>query len=226
MNLEKHYSSLYESSIQKINNDDYQIDKLIHDPNDNRFGITLLIRPSAKVKNEIQEFLNELKIVEPNQYYYENSDIHITVMSIISCYNGFELKHIEIPKYIDIIKKSLITNPNIEIEFKGLTASPSCIMIQGYMNNDSLNLIRNNLRENFKNTNLEESIDKQYAIQTTHSTVVRFSENLKNKSDFLKRIEDFKYYNFGTFKVKNIELVYNDWYQKEKHVKTLFKFEI
>ena len=226
MDLESHYKDLYESSIEKIKTDTYQIDELIHDKTDSRFGITLLIRPSTEVKQEIQKFLKQLKTIEPHQYYYKDSDIHITVMSIISCYDGFELDQIDISKYVEIIKKSIINQPNIEIEFRGLTASPSCIMLQGFMNNAILNTIRDNLRTHFKKSNLEQSIDKRYAIQTAHTTVVRFSEHLNNKSEFLTAIESYKNHNFGTFKINNLELVYNDWYQKEEHVKTLFNFNI
>ncbi|TGV03258.1 mutarotase [Flavivirga rizhaonensis] len=226
MNLKDHYNALYTESIQKISNDDYQIDHLIDSPLDKRFGITLIIRPSIEVKNKIQEFLNKIKVIEPNQYYYKNSDIHITVMSIISCYDGFQLKDINLSEYIKLINQSLNCNIDLEISFKGITASPSCLMVQGFMNNNSLNIIRNNLRENFKNTTLEQSIDKRYSIQTAHSTVCRFSKKLNQKSEFLKSIEHFRNYDFGSFKVKNLELVYNDWYQKEKHVKRLFDFSI
>ena len=226
MNLEAHYNKLYKESIKKIMDDTYKVDELLNSSLDNRFGITLLTRPSDDVKNNIQKFLNELKSIDPYQYYYDNSDIHITVMSIISCYDGFQLERINISEYIDLISKSLIKNSKTDIEFKGVTASPSCIMIQGFMNTNFLNLIRNNLRENFKNSNLQQSIDKRYSIQTAHTTVVRFQNKIHNKPEFLKIIEAFRHYNFGSFKVTNLELVYNDWYQKEKHVKKLHEFRI
>ncbi|WP_231481145.1 hypothetical protein [Sediminibacter sp. Hel_I_10] len=85
MNLESHYKKLYNESISKISSDSYEIDELIDSKKDNRFGITLLIRPSIEIKEKIQNFIKEIKKIEPNQYYYPNSDIHITVMSIISC---------------------------------------------------------------------------------------------------------------------------------------------
>src|SRR5690606_2272383 len=129
----------------------------------------------------IQKFLNSIKTIEPSQYYYKNSDIHITVMSIISCYDGFQLENIDISEYIDLISKSLIENPEIEIRFRGITASPSCIMIQGFINNNFLNSIRNNLRNNFKNSNLQQSIDKRYSIETAHTTVMRFQNKLNDK---------------------------------------------
>lgn len=226
MNLKEHYNSLYQNAIEKIKSDNYAVDPLIDSTKDNRFGITLLIRPPDKVKNEIQKFLNELKALEANQYYYANTDIHITILSIISCYNGFKLKDINISEYNTLIKQSLLDIENIEIQFKGLTASPSCLLIQGFMKNESLNNLRNTLREKFKNSTLQQSIDKRYAIQTAHSTVVRFREKFTNKSEFLNIMEKYKSHDFGTFKVNKIELVYNDWYQRAKFVEKLSEFDI
>ena len=226
MNIKEHYSKLYNESIYNISLDKYAIDSLIDSKFDKRFGITLLIRPTNEVKNKIQKFINELKEVEPNQYYYPNSDLHITVMSIISCYDGFSIEKIEPLKYIELIKKCLSLNQNIEINFKGLTASNSCIMLQGFMNNNQLNEIRDNLRFEFKNSKLEQSLDKRYSIQTAHSTIVRFKNYFKQKQSFLKIIDKYSDYDFGTFTVNKIELVYNDWYQRKEFVKKIYEFEI
>lgn len=226
MTIKVHYDNLYEKSIKRIASNNYEIDELINSPSDDRFGITLLIRPSSEVKNEIQKFLDELKAIDPNQYYYENSDIHITVLSIISCYNGFKLADIDISKYIELIKESLLEVSNLEIEFKGVTASPSCIMIQGFMNTESLNQTRNRLRDKFKKSTLQQSIDQRYAIQTAHTTVVRFKEKLCEKSKFLEMLQKYRTHKFGTFSVKTMELVYNDWYQNTKFVKKLSEVSI
>ncbi|UAB83987.1 mutarotase [Zunongwangia sp. SCSIO 43204] len=226
MNLTEHYNELYESSIRMIENEDYKTDLLIDSPNDRRFGITLLIRPPENIKNRIQVFLKDLQQVDSSQYYYPSSDIHITVMSIISCYEGFQLDQILIPNYIDLIKESLSGIDRFEIKYKGITASDSGIMIQGFPENEILNKLRNNLRIKFKNSDLEQSIDKRYSIQTAHSTAVRFRRKLQNKNEFLKIIESYKNADFGSFEIKELELVFNDWYQRERNSKLLEKFRI
>lgn len=223
-NLIEHYNALYDESVKKIKGDNYEVDNLIDSPADNRLGIALLIRPADQIKNNVQKFLDELKLVEPEQYYYPNSDIHLTVMSIISCYDGFDLKNISINNYIDIINKSITTSGSIKIEFNGITASPSCIMIQGFLDDNSLNDIRENLRTTFNDSDLEQSIDKRYKIQTSHLTVARFRKSLANKKRFLDILEKYRNYNFGSFKADSMELVYNDWYQRKKFVKVLHKF--
>lgn len=226
MNLKEHYNKLYKESIGEISSGNYEIDPLLHADDDNRFGVSLLIRPPVEIKNEIQKFLNELKSIEPSQYYYPNSDIHITVISIISCYDGLELKNLNVPEYVELIWKSLKNAQNITISCTGVTASPSCIMIQGFIEDSSLNDIRDNLRRDFKDATLEQSMDERYVIRTAHATVLRFSEQLKQKEEFLGLLEKYRNHDFGTFQVNQLELSYNDWYHQEKLVTKLHEFKM
>ena len=226
MNLEEHYNKLYTGSITKIEADNYEIDHLIDSNDDYRFGITLLIRPNENTKVNIQHFLDEVKLIEPDQYYYQNSDIHITVMSIISCYDGFDLEKINIQDYVRVIKHVIEKHKNFTIQFKGITASPSCILLQGFFESDALNEIRDQLRFSFKNSTLQQSLDQRYAIQTAHSTIIRFKEKLTNKNAFLAIVEKYRDFDFGNFKVEKMELVYNDWYQRAQFVKNLHEFEL
>ena len=147
-------------------------------------------------------------------------------MGIISCYEGFTLDQINIPEYIDLIEQSLVELDQIEIEFRGLTASPSAIMIQGFPTDESLNIFRNKLRESFKNSTLEQSIDSRYTIAAAHSTVMRFQEKLENTKQLIQVAEKFRDYNFGKFQVKKLELVYNDWYQRERNTIHLADFNL
>ena len=226
MNLTEHYNQLYKKSSKAILTEQYKLDPQINNPSDSRFGLTLLIRPSETIKANIQLFLEEIKAIEPNQYYYPDSDLHITVMGIISCYEGFTLDQINIPEYIDLIEQSLVELDQIEIEFRGLTASPSAIMIQGFPTDESLNIFRNKLRESFKNSTLEQSIDSRYTIAAAHSTVMRLQEKLENTKQLIQVADKFRDYNFGKFQVKKLELVYNDWYQREGNTIHLADFNL
>jgi 2'-5' RNA ligase len=225
MDLKQHYTALYNESIEKIVTNTYQIDNQIDSLSDRRLGITLLIRPDSQTKKNIQDFLDELKQIDPDQYYYPSSDIHITVLSIISCYDGFDLETISIPDYVAIIEKSLVGIQDVAINFQGITASPSAIMLQGFTNSNSLDDLRNNLRTNFTNSGLEESIDKRYSINTAHSTVARFRKEISDKEKLIAVLEKYRNFDFGKFKVEKYHLVYNDWYQREQFVKELHEFQ-
>ncbi|MEM6262871.1 MAG: mutarotase [Bacteroidota bacterium] len=226
MNLKVHYDQLYRDSIQKIQADAYQVDKLIDSEHDTRFGLTLLVRPDKATTHRVQQVLSKIRAVEPQQYYYRDADLHVTVMSIISCYEGFTLGQIKVEEYVDTIQKSIQGVGRFDIEFRGLTASPSCLMVQGFFTHDTLDRIRDNLRANFSATNLEQTLDKRYPTQTAHSTIFRLKETLANKEQFLEIVDTYRDFHFGTLTVDTLELVYNDWYQRRERVKVLHRFEL
>lgn len=225
-NLEQLYNDLYQKTYLEIANDNYYIDKQIDNSSDLRFGLTLLIKPNEAVKTKIENILQKIRETEPGQYYYPQSDLHITALSIISCYSGFDLSTIAINQYSEIIQKSLKEVENFEIEFKGITLSNAGVLVKGYPNNNSLNNLRENLRKNFRQTHLEQSIDSRYLLTTAHVTILRFRKKLYNSRQFLTFLEQFKEYDFGKSKVDTLELVYNDWYQREEKVRILQQFRI
>lgn len=226
MNLSTHYNNLHQESVEKIRNNQYKMDVKMDDLSDNRFGITLLIRPPERIKNKIQLLLNELKEDNFNQYFYPNSDIHITILSIISCHPHFTLDQIEIKQYIHLIEKILVKYKEFEIDFKGIATSDSAILIQGFPANETLNNIRNDLRNAFAASNLKASIDSRYSLFTAHSTVCRFRDKIKNSEKLFETMDEFRNHSFGSFKIKNVELVYNDWYQKQQNTTHLHTFKL
>lgn len=99
---------------------------------------------------------------------------------------------------------------DIKTNIQVITASPATLMIQGFPNSETLNIERASLRTNFLNSKLLQSIYLRYSIATAHSTVMRFQNKIKNKELLLKTLEKYRDFNFGKFKPKNIELVYNN----------------
>ena len=96
--LAHHYDLLWKESLQTIAREGFDYDPLLGSSLDNRFGITLLIRPSLRLMDAIQPFMEEIREIEPDHHFYPYSDIHVTVMPIISCYDGFRLERISPPE--------------------------------------------------------------------------------------------------------------------------------
>ena len=92
IDLKLHYDKLWSDSLLQVKKTNFQADKHLDEPDDKRFGITLLARPDSAMSEKIQRFLFKLKAIDPTPYYYANSDLHITILSIISCYPGFNIK--------------------------------------------------------------------------------------------------------------------------------------
>ena len=224
--LERHYQNIHAKGLKLVKSGSYFIDKNIYNPEDLRRGITLLARPDKKVSSQIHTILQEITGIEPLQYAYPPEDFHITIMSIISCYSGFHLDKINTQDYISVIRKSLSTIHNFSIHFKGISLNPSGILVNGYPKDDTLETLRNSIREHFKQTDLTQSLDKRYTIKTAHSTILRFQNYLQHPGQLIEFIHEHRNTDFGTFQVKNIELVFNDWYQKTETTKLLKSFRL
>lgn len=226
MNIQDLYNTLHIRSSQAIRDGKYVVDRQIDSPSDRRYGITLLLRPSPEIKGPIEAFQDKLKEVEGGQYYYPPTDIHITILSIISCYNGFNLEDISPEDYVAVIAQSLDAVRPFRILFKGVIASETGALIQGFPDDSGLDNLRNALRENFRKSGLQQSIDSRYPIRSAHATVMRFRHELKDTAGFLQVIEQYRTYCFGEFPVTQVELVYNDWYQKKDNCRTLHVFRL
>lgn len=226
MDLENHYNKLWNQSLQKFRSNEFDFDPLINSDDDNRYGITLLARPSKEVKQDISNILEEIRNIAPNQYYYPESDLHVTILSIISCYDGFTFDQINLSDYEKIVQSAIDLIAPFEITFRGLTASPSCILVQGFPRDDQLTVLRNELRKKFKDSCLQHSIDKRYLLQTAHITTVRFKESFENAERFISKVAKLRDRNFGSCVIDQVELVGNDWYQQKEKVESIAKFSL
>lgn len=226
MNLTSHYNELWNRSLQKFKKNEFEYDPFINSKNDNRFGITLLARPGNQVKQNISNILDECKAAEPNQYYYPDTDLHVTILSIISCRASFSLNEINPSEYQEIVHSAVDTVSPFTINFKGFTASTSSILIQGFPDHHQLSGLRNLLREKFKKSGLMHSMDKRYRLKTAHMTAIRFKEPLKNAETFIQKISKYRQLDFGSSRITKVELVKTDWYHQQDKVKTLAVFPL
>ncbi|WP_187262384.1 2'-5' RNA ligase family protein [Pontibacter beigongshangensis] len=224
--LEAHYGAMWQRSFELFSSGIFEFDPLIEDKQDQRFGITLLARLQPEVDAKVQQVLDKLRQLEPEQYYQPASDRHQTLLSIISCYKGFALDQVAVDDYVAVVQESLREVGPFAVEVRGITASSSCILLQGFPQGDSLGQLRNRLRDNFRASGLQQTIDKRYAIITAHSTVVRFKEPLREPERFLATLQPYRNFLFGTTTVTEAELVFNDWYQRQEHVKVLHRFQL
>lgn len=222
------YAQMWADSINKFSNNTCDIDPLINNDNDNdtRRGVTVLSYFDQAVVNNISSFLDELKTIEPEQYYYPRSDLHLTILSIISCIEGFNLSDIDVDVYSNVFNKAVKKSGAFKIHFKGITVSSSCILIQGFPDIRQLDNLRELLRQGFKNANVETTIDSRYKISTAHSTVVRCTVPFNNSEALMKVLNKYKNHDFGTILVDSLALVFNNWYQNTSITKIISKAEL
>lgn len=224
--MESIYQQMWADNLTKIQQGAIHIDPNIDNPSDNRRGITLRIRFEGPVRLAMQSFLEKTKVIAPNQYSYPNTDLHLTTLSIFSCQANFKLSQINLTDYKKLIFKALLTYSTFNLNFKGITLSPTGIVAKGYDASGQLNDIRNSIRAIFKKADLENTIDKRYVLQAAHCTLLRFRKPLQATDKFVDFVKQYQDFSFGSTKVRQIDLVYNDWYMKARNVELLRSYPL
>ncbi|MGB5446479.1 MAG: hypothetical protein WBM99_13355 [Psychromonas sp.] len=218
------YDEMWVSFCSALKHNQYLLDPFIGCADDTRRGITALAYLESNnklVSREIALFLRQIQLIEPQQYYHPIDELHLTVLSIITCIAGFELADINPIKYADVFYKSFKGIDPIEIRFQGVTASPSCIVIQGFPVGNGLDQLRQNLRKQFEISGLCSSIDSRYRLKTAHITAIRFCSPIKDASKLESVCKKYKNHLFGKVKFTEFDLVFNNWYQNLSVTKVL-----
>jgi 2'-5' RNA ligase len=226
MSLAEQYATMRAAAVRQLALGAADLDPLLDSPLDNRRGITLLARPPAASMAVIEAILADFRRIAPAQYYYPASDMHLTILSIISCYAGFTLSSIEPAAYQEAVQAILQGCGPFRLTYAGFTASPGGIMVQGFPQDDGLQKLRDATREFFQGAGLQQSIDQRYRLQTAHSTVIRFRQPLARPELLLATLEKHKDSFIGTFEVNTVELVYNDWYQRAHNTVLLQRYSL
>lgn len=220
------YSDLWNKTRLLFQQDQHKTDPLIADASDMRRGLTVRARLSPDVISKVEAFTVALRSVAPDQYLTPASDLHLTILAVVGCHEGFSLKPALQKSYIEIISKCIQDIPPPRIQFSGVTASPSCILLQGYPENNHLAELRNRLREQFKASFLPHSMDKRYSIKTAHATIMRFQHPQKSLRDLTRFLSENRDRDFGIQALDEIELVCNDWYHRKSNTRVIAAFPL
>jgi 2'-5' RNA ligase len=225
--LRHSYDRLWSDTIGKIEAGKVELDRVLaaREP-DQRRGLTLIARPTAEVRRRVAVFLNELRKLEPDQYYYHASEFHLTVLSLFTATEEHRPHFAKTEHYVSAVDLALRQAAPIRIEFEGITASPGALMIQGFLGNDELNDLREILRRQLRARRLAASLDQRYRLETAHMTVARFRAPLRDSERFADALEQARGRSFGAANIRSFSLVKNDWYMSSGATETLKRYRL
>lgn len=216
--LDALYQGLFEQSRETILHGGKGDDYLAFPDTDTRMSLSLLIRIGSSVSGRVAEYLEELKTVEPELYYYPAEDFHITVMDIL---RGIPNRPIpeNIADYAACAKKCAEETAPFRIRFDGLTMNDNVVMVKGYYE-EALETFRRRFRQALKENGL--SLEERYETYSAHISVVRIPVRLRHPERFVERIAERR--DFGEVDVSSFELTFHNWYDSKK--KCLSKIEL
>ncbi len=221
------YDRLWSEAVSAFESDRPGLDPHLPDKTgDPRRGVTLLLRPEPSIQKSVSAFLGELAGVAPGEYFYQPEELHVTVLAIVPGSESWRDKIHCLADFRSVIGKVLKEHRGFSIGFQGVTASASAVMIQGFPHDDTLTQIRNHLREEFRNNQLGDELDRRYRIHAAHMTVMRFCRADTDWKRLRTLLEANRTTPFGETRVSRLQLVLGDWYASAKHIRLLEEYQL
>lgn len=212
------YESIFYENINHIKSNDILIDQHLLDPdNDNRTGLSIITKPGYGIKNLYDSLINGFRKIEPDQYYYPFTDLHITVFDFITAGENIQFNDKLLENYISVTGKVFKNEFPITIVFKGVVFSKAAGLIKGYDHDDRIINIRHKIRVCLQESGIK--ANERYESVTTHMTFCRFTRKIKNCEDFLFHMSRIKEIPLGNYTFDYIDIVIHDWYNKSEKCK-------
>jgi len=193
---------------------------------DQRRGVTLIARPDSEVRDRVALFLREIAEVAPQQYYYRPAELHLTVLSVIPVSDSWQKAVQRLPEYLAVLDSVLKNRCTFSIAFRGVTASPEAVLIQGFPLNDTLKQMRDDLRAALTRHGLGDNLDRRYRVVAAHLSVVRFSTPMADWKPLKALLTSHRKTDFGECRVRALQLIENDWYASAGTVRTLCEYPL
>lgn len=204
-----------------------QIDPLLesHTP-DARRGLTVIFRPQPAVAARVAAWLAEVTTDEPAQYVYTPDQLHVTVLSLFTATPDFGPYFARLPHYLAALDVALAATPPFAVAFRGVTASPSTVLVQGFPTDDTLARARAALRAAITAAGLGDDLDHRYRLVTAHLSALRLRAPLANPAGFVARLDRARHLDFGVTQVDEVLLVANDWYMTPGVVEVVRRYPL
>jgi 2'-5' RNA ligase len=225
--LAAHYDALWSASAPDVRLGRIALDAFAFaKADDARRGVTLLARPSRAVARAVDEFLSELRSIEPAQYYQPIDDLHVTVLSLFTATVDHAPYLARLGDYQAAVDEALGDARPFDVEFRGVTLAPAAVMARGFPLDNTLERLRARLRDALTARGLGAALDQRYRLETAHATIVRFTAPLGSPARFVATLDAARERAFGTFTVGELELVIGDWYQSSERAEPVATYTL
>ena len=213
------YERLWREALAGFRAGRFELDAGIDNPEDARRGLSLVARPTEPVAGALAALLERLAAAAPEQYLPAPDELHVTVLSIVTCAPGFALDGAGADAWAGLVGRCLAGVPAFDLDFDGLTASASCAMVRGRPADGTLGTIRARLRDGIARSSLPHTLEARYPARTAHATVLRFRRAPEDPDALVGALLAERERAFGRCRVEALELVVNDWYHRRAAVR-------
>ena len=220
------YSDLWNDALPHFESGKCEIDRLVADPHDKRRGLTLRAKLSPTVAADVRAYADQILGYVPNQYVTPPENLHVTILTVVSCYADYSRAPELDDEYCEIIEECIKGVRPFRIDFSGISASRSTLLLCGFPQDGNLETLRSNLRTRLASSGLESSADLRYPLRTAHATILRLIACPDDLPGFVRFIKANKMRISGSQHVDELEFVVNDWCHKTENTQVIRTFKM
>ncbi len=225
--LDRIYNALWTEAADHFARGVVETDPFLLDRDaDRRLGLTVIVRPNQETLDGISGLVRELAGVEPDQHYYGLDEVHVTVLSLFTATERHAQYLANTHRFKLAVETALRDAPAFTIRFRGVTASKSSVMVQGYPLDNSLEGLRASLRQSLADHGLGAGLDERYRIATAHCTIMRLANPPRDLDGLAKLLDANRARDIGETRVRSLLLVQNDWYMSRDRVSILAEYPL
>lgn len=175
---------------------------------DTRRGVSLVIGVRG-LTDAYAALVQRFRSVDPQQYYYPENDLHVTVFDFLTARNGYA-ENAELERaYLDLARDAARETPPFRLRLAGVVFSAAAGLIKGY-DDDQLVALRARIRACMAERGLP--IDERYASRSAHASFARFRNPPLDPARLMETIRASEETGLGELQVDSLELVEHDWY--------------
>lgn len=193
---------------------------------DHRLGLGCIIRPDLAALPAALQLLAQLVALAPEQHLYRPAELHVSVLTPIPSFVGFALAALPRARYQALFAAAAAACAPFTLSFRGVTASPSAIMLQGFFAPQTLDALRGALFAALDQAGLAATLDRRYPLRGAHMTLLRFKQPPRDPSQLYQWLAERRQVSLGTCQVTAIELVTADWYMSQAKVRTIARMPL
>ena len=225
--ITKIYDGLWEEAMTQFAQGHVELDwYLTNRESDHRLGLTVIARPSQSIVDQFSALIHQLSLVEPEQYYYQPDELHLTILSLFTATELSKPYFARLANYMSACEAVLSTAKCFAVDFRGVTASIGSIMAQGIPQDGNLEFLRERLRKALREQDLRQGLDTRYRLRTAHTTLMRFRRPAQALPKLVGILKEYRDFYFGGTIFQSLQVVKNDWYMSRGRVEVLAEFRL
>jgi 2'-5' RNA ligase len=223
--LAERYDGIWDAAAPEVRAGRVSLDDwALRKHEDARRGVTLLARPAPSVAERLAGLVDELRAIEPSQYYHPRADLHFTMLSLFTATADYAPYLAHVDDYRAAVEEAIDGVPPFAIDVLGVTLSAGAVLAQGFPRDDTLERLRARLRAALAARGLGATLDQRYRLHTAHVTLVRFVRPLRAPAAFVEALAAARERALGASRVAPLELVLGDWFSSKEHERALGAF--